>query len=269
MRQEKGAGIGLILIVAAIWALGKKRAEAVSAPAHTLPEPTTKLTIADYQAGLEEAGYTEVVVTAAVTAKEKAEAEIARIEAQSPAVTQMEAEAGQTIAKNSIPPVIEGYPMSERAVESGAEAHLTPSGEIVISYPLKAENLVPNDIYGNPVTTKAEALEAAERQLRIASRNPNNPNMMAIAEAWFAYAASMDEAVTIAPVIPKTYTPPLPEPKPEPAPTPSPEPERERASEPAPEPEPVKVESEPKYEILLPSGDTGSFTEAQIRYMQD
>ena len=144
--------------------------------------------------------YTNLVMSIIASTR----SEIERIESQSPITTQAEIESGIMTAQVNTSRVIADYPIGygpndirpEHAA-AGAQAYLTPSGEVVIAYPLVGEEIIPKTVYGTPVTTQAQALESAQRQLEIALTNPNSPNMMKAAEAYFEYAEKLENAITV------------------------------------------------------------------------
>ena len=162
-------GLGLI-----VWQMTKKPTPIAAAPA--LLPGTSEAVVKD---AYTQAGYTGKQLNDIVKAVVSYEAEMERIKIQPAPVTQTE-----IMSK-----LVETSEQATAAVKIVAEdpgyAPFTP--EQTAAYLA----IPPKDIYGNVVYTKTEALEAANRQYRVSSRQTDpgiRASMMLIAEGMYQQA---------------------------------------------------------------------------------
>jgi len=199
----KKVGIGVLLLGGlALWAWSKaKKVEAEPAVPTISVTPAVTL-LEQYIA----AGYSESVAKNIVAAIQAYESEMARIQAQTSAVTAGEIQGGLGLTQAAITQAL-----AEMATKPAEYAPFTP--EQVAAY--KSEPA--KNIYSIECTTQACALESAERQYYIASIQTDpaiKASMMLIAEGMFEQAAQMAPA----PTAPITVAPAPPPPPPVAAP---------------------------------------------------
>ena len=204
----KKVGIGVLLLGGlALWAWSKaKKVEAEPAVPTISVTPAVTL-LEQYIA----AGYSESVAKNIVAAIQAYESEMARIQAQTSAVTAGEIQGGLGLTQAATTQAL-----AEMATKPAEYAPFTP--EQVAAY--KSEPA--KNIYSIECTTQACALESAERQYYIASIQTDpaiRASMMLIAEGMFTQAAQMAPAPT-APIMvaPAVVTAPAIAPAPPPPP---------------------------------------------------
>jgi len=196
-------GIGVILLLGlGLWFWTKRKPAEVALEVITPPAKLVELPKEAITAQYERAGYTGKQLEDIVNAITKSQAEMARIQAQTPAVTIGEIQGGLAITQAATEQAL-----AEVAIKPAEYAPFTPKQ--IADY--KSEPA--KNIYGIECTTQACALEAAERQYYIASIQTDpaiKASMMLMAEGMFEQAALY--VVTPAPVVAPVPVVPAPAP---------------------------------------------------------
>jgi len=191
-------GIGAALAAAGLL-LRKKPSAKVAPPEEEIPEEeapevpmvttpagmvvTPSASEAQVEQVYEQAGYSGKQLTDIVNAVITYNQEIERIENQTPAATQQEIVTGGTAATTQANEAYSNVLAQPESYAPFTEAQIEGYKSVPVT-----------DIYGNAATTKADALECANRQLRIAEMQTDpaiRASMLLIAQGMFEQAYAL------------------------------------------------------------------------------